>query len=444
MKRALILTIDLDLDELRALLDTLGISVVREIVQKMREPHRTSYLGPGKIEEIYKNTRDLEFDLIVINGILRPSQHHFLEMKFQVECIDRPGVILRIFANHAHSPEAIAQVTLAKLRYEQPFLREWIHKAKKGDRPGFLAGGAYATDVYFEHAKTHARRIEKNLQKLTESRASVRSKRRERGYSLVSLAGYTNAGKSALLNALCDSSVEVDDRLFSTLSTTTRRLGGQKTNILMTDTVGFMRNLPLDLVNAFNATLEEIFQADLVMLVFDASEKYDIIREKLKTSFDILLREVDPSSLILIGNKIDLLPNENEREMTSAIFSYLHGYELFLVSAKSGAGLVELRERITRVEGYSWAIDAVAPQSNEVYSLLSRLRTKARVSESSAGSSVLVRILCKPADRHTLEARLRSIGAKISSSVAISASGRSGNEYAPLEEKGPLSSEGDH
>jgi len=439
MKRAAILSLEQDLEELKSLLENLDIAVEKEFIQKMNRPHRTSFLGPGKIEEVHCETKDLRLDLIVVNGVLRPSQHHFLEMKFQMECVDRPGVILKIFANHAHSPEAIAQVTLAKLRYEQPFLREWIHKAKSGDRPGFLAGGAYATDVYYEHARTHARKIEASLHDLTQRRKTTRVKRKEKGYSVVSLAGHTNVGKSALLNALSGSKVEVDDRMFSTLSTTTRRLPGSKSRILLTDTVGFIRNLPPDLIDAFNSTLEEIFQADLVLLVFDSNEGRDIIKDKMTTSLDILFPEVDEKNMIFVGNKIDLISHTMKTDLISWFRSSFPEKELVLVSAKTGEGLDELRDRISLVQGYSHLIEATAPQTDEVYSLLSRLRLVAEVWESSDGPRVSIRILCKPEDKQKLEARITALGGQIlvsqnnaAKSPPTTETGSTGNEGAPL------------
>lgn len=416
MKRAAVLSLDPDLEELKSLLENLDIVVEREFIQKMNRPHKASFLGPGKIEEVHDEIMDMHLDLIVVNGVLRPSQHHLLEMKFQMECVDRPGVILKIFSNHAHSPEAIAQVTLAKLRYELPFLREWIHKAKSGDRPGFLAGGAYATDIYYEHARTHARKIEASLHDLTQRRKTTRIKRREKGYSVVSLAGHTNVGKSALLNALSGSKVEVDDRMFSTLSTTTRCLPGSDSRILLTDTVGFIRNLPPDLIDAFNSTLEEIFQADLVLLVFDSNEKENIMKDKLMTSLNILSPEVDEKNLILVGNKIDLVSSAARKTLISRLGSSLVDKEILFVSAKTGEGLDELKNRISLVQDYSYLITATAPQTDEVYSLLSRLRSVAKVWESSDGPKVSIRILCKPEDRQKLEARITALGGQIATS----------------------------
>ena len=439
MKKVVIFSISEDTEEIRALLQTLGMEVIKEFVQNRSRPHRESFLGPGRIDEILKEMEEMDVDLIVVNGVLKPSQHHFLEMKFQMECADRTGVILRIFTDHAHTPEAIAQVTLAKLRYELPFLREWIHKSKSGDRPGFLAGGAYATDVYFEHAKTHARRIEANLSDVSRQRGVTRTRRREKGYSLVSLAGYTNAGKSALMNKLCNAGVEVDDRLFSTLSTTTRRISGIKGNILMSDTVGFIRDLPPDLINAFNSTLEEIFDADLILLIFDASESDDVVKSKLSTSLKILLPKVENRSIVVIGNKMDLLSQKSRDSITILVKPIIQPYDLILISSVTGEGLDLLRERILRVQGHTCVIEAEMPLTNAVYSLLSRLRSSAEVSMKVMGRHAAVIMRCKPEDSERIVGWLNAAGAaKITTnaeSPEMPPEGEkpsSGNDGAPL------------
>lgn len=439
MKKVVIFSISEDTEEIRALLQTLGMEVIKEFVQNKSRPHRESFLGPGKIEEILKEMEEIDVDFIVVNGVLKPSQHHFLEMKFQMECVDRTGVILRIFTDHAHTPEAIDQVTLAKLRYELPFLREWIHKSKSGDRPGFLSGGAYATDVYFEHAKTHARRIEANLLDVSKKREITRTRRREKGYSLVSLAGYTNAGKSALMNKLCNAGVEVDDRLFSTLSTTTRRISGIKGNILMSDTVGFIRDLPPDLINAFNSTLEEIFDADLILLIFDASESDDVVKSKLSTSLKILLPKIENRSIVVIGNKIDLVSQESREGVIVLVKPIIQSYDLILVSSVSGEGFDSLRERILTVQGHTCVIEVEMPLTDAVYSLLSRLRSTAEVSMKVTGRHAQVIVRCKPEDSEKIVGWLNAAGAARITTNAESLemppereTPSSGNEGAPL------------
>ena len=407
MNRVLLMTITEDNEEMLSLLSTLGVKEVHTITQRRAHPHKVGFLGPGKLDEVDRKIKEGNYDVIVVNGDLRPSQHHYLEMRFQKECIDRTGVILRIFADHAHTPEAIAQVTLARLRYEQPFLREWIHKAKSGDRPGFLAGGAYATDVYYEHARTHARKIEKRLEELSKQREILRRKRHERGYSLVSLAGYTNAGKSALFNRLSGAQVEVNDRFFSTLSTTTRRLKGFRGNVLIADTVGFIKDLPPDLVDAFNSTLEEIFYADLILLVFDASESQDRIESKLRTSLDVLLPKIRDQILVVIGNKSDLLTERQVSLVRDWAGKIVSPNKLIFVSAKTGAGLDELLETIATVQKHTYLIEAEMPLSSESYSLSSRLRAFCSVTEDSATGKLVLTIKCNPADAERITAMIR-------------------------------------
>jgi GTP-binding protein HflX len=436
MKRVAILSITEDLREIRSLLMTLGVEPVREYIQKRDYPHRTSYLGPGRIEDILKDLEETEIDWIVVNGPLKPSQHHFLEMKFQKECVDRVGVILRIFSDHAHTPEAINQVTLATLRYEQPFLREWIHKAKSGDRPGFLAGGAYATDVYYEHAKTHIRKIEKELEELSRQRETRRTKRRSGGYTLVSLAGYTNAGKSSLMNALCQSAVEVDERLFSTLSTTTRKVTGVRGSVLISDTVGFIRDLPLDLVKAFNSTLEEVFYSDLILLVFDASESQDVISSKLETSLDILIPKIEKGSLLLVGNKADLIPHTRTDDLQSELSGIARTYDVEFVSAVTGYGLDSLRKRIERSQGRTHIIEASLRIDNEALSLVSRLHNNTTISQVVESDRLRISIACNPEDAQKIIGWLEGVGAEKIISRAFASDDRSDHGGASTRSEG--------
>jgi GTP-binding protein HflX len=409
LKQAVLLSIDEDLDEMRALLRTLGVSVVREIIQRRESPHRNAFLGPGKVEEVKEELHSLEFDYVVVNGNLRPSQHHTLEMLFQKECLDRVGVILRIFADHAHTEEAKNQVTLATLRYELPFLREWIHKAKSGERPGFLSGGAYATEVYYEHAKSHIKRIEERLENRSRQREIRRSRRRKQGFYLVSLAGYTNAGKSALLNALSDSQELVDDRLFATLSTATRSLKGSRRNILLTDTVGFIGGLPPDLIDAFTSTMEEIFLADLVLLVVDVSESFEVINHKLTASLEILIPRLNGRSLIIVGNKVDQLSGPTQEDVRMLLKSAFPSSDPVTVSASTHEGLDRLVTALEVAEGRSVILRAHLPMTDAAMSILSEFHDVMDVEETRTDENIEISLLCRPDEVTRISGKIRSV-----------------------------------
>jgi GTP-binding protein HflX len=415
MKKAVLLSITDDLEEMQSLLRTLGVAVKREVVQKRDYPHRNTYLGPGKADDLVDEINEEDVDIVVVNGILRPSQHHTLEMLFKKECVDRVGVILRIFAEHAHTEEAKNQVTLATLRYELPFLREWIHKAKSGERPGFLSGGAYATEVYYEHARSHIRRIEENLDTHSRQREIRRTRRRDRGYHLVSLTGYTNAGKSAILNALCDTQVEVDGRLFSTLSTTTRKMKGSSKNVLLTDTVGFIKDLPPDLVNAFSSTLEEIFLSDLVLLVVDVSESLNMVHETVLTCNRILQPRLKGRRMIVVGNKYDLLSPDDRDHVKTEIRDIVAPHEVAFVSAVTDEGLDALSALIEQSEGVCCRIEATLPLTNDAFSLISSLHDSTDVDAHTSSNSTHISIACSERTLERIQAEIRAVGGEITS-----------------------------
>jgi GTP-binding protein HflX len=336
-------------------------------------------------------------------------------MLFKKECVDRVGVILRIFAERAHTEEAKNQVTLATLRYELPFLREWIHKAKSGERPGFLSGGAYATEVYYEHARSHIRRIEESLDTHSRQREIRRTRRRDRGYHLVSLTGYTNAGKSAILNALCDTQVEVDGRLFSTLSTTTRKMKRSSGSVLLTDTVGFIKDLPPDLVNAFSSTLEEIFLSDTILLVVDTSELIDTVREKILTCNRILQPRLNGQRIIVVGNKYDLVSPDKRDGVMGEIRNIVAPHEVAFVSAVTGEGIETLLALIEQSEGERCRIEATLPLTNNAFSLISSLHDSTDVEAHTSSDSTSISIICSERVLDRIQAEIRAVDGKITS-----------------------------
>jgi 50S ribosomal subunit-associated GTPase HflX len=242
------------------------------------------------------------------------------------------------------------------------------------------------------------------------------------------------------MNKLCNAGVEVDDRLFSTLSTTTRRVSEIKANILMSDTVGFIRDLPPDLVNAFNSTLEEIFDADLILLIFDASEPKEVIRSKLSTSLKILLPKIESGSIVVIGNKVDLLSSQESRaDITALVKPITQPYDLILISSVTGEGLSLLKERILRVQGHTFVIVAEMPLTDAVYGLLSRIRSSSEVSMNVVDRHAAVVVRCKPEDSERIVGWLNAAGAtRITTNVESPEmppereTPSSGNEGAPL------------
>jgi GTP-binding protein HflX len=354
-------------DEIEALARSAGLWLAGRFVQRLEAPNPKFYLGEGKVRSIaraLKRSRggagageDADDDeggrlaeapaVAVFNGDLKPTQVYHLEKAFGIPVFDRTRLILEIFTKRANSPEARLQVELAHLQYDVPLVREYIHRTRTGEHPGlFFAGGAYQVDDYYEMIKARMARIRRELARIAKERAQRRKTRRRGGQALLALAGYTNAGKSALFRALTDEPAAVNDELFTTLSTTTRRLRFpvQGSNVLLTDTVGFIRNLPPWLVEAFMSTLEEVFLSDAIILVVDLSDETAEMLSKLETTLAILRRGDRQIPVIAAFNKADLL---DDAEAGQRIEGILARHNLALratVSALSGRGLDGLVE----------------------------------------------------------------------------------------------------
>src|SRR4051794_38077676 len=337
-----------DLAELGELLRTAGVATVGQIVQHRERPHPNSYLGPGKIEELKEAIKRSDANVVACDDELSPRQERNLEKALDpVPVIDRTAVILDIFADHAHTAEGKLQVELAQLEYNLARMRGlWTHLERLG--AGRMDGGIGTRGPGESQIETDRRlardRISALRRKLADvkgSRAVMRAERERAHLPQVALAGYTNAGKSTLLNALTGSTVGVRDRLFHTLDPTTRttEIGGRR--FLMTDTVGFIKKLPHQLVDAFGATLEETRLADLLLHVIDASVPEDEMLEMHRAVEDVL-EEIHAGERprLLVLNKADLLDDDRRREL-----GFRHP-DAVLVSAVTGEGLDELRERV--------------------------------------------------------------------------------------------------
>jgi GTPase len=335
-----------DLSELRELLNTAGVAVVGQAVQHRDRPHPNSYVGPGKLEEVKELAKRADANVIACDDELSPRQERNLEKELGLPVVDRTATILDIFAAHAHTAEGKLQVELAQLEYNLARMRGlWSHLERLGgvSSGGFATRGPGESQIETDRrlARDRIAALKRRLADVKGSRAVMRAERERAHLPQVALTGYTNAGKSTLLNALTGADVGVRDRLFHTLDPTTRtaRLGGRA--YLLTDTVGFIRKLPHQLVDAFGATLEETRLADLVVHVVDASVAEAEMLEMLRAVEDVLEEiGVGETPRLLVLNKADLLDEERRREL-----SFRHP-EGFLVSAVTGEGLEELGEAI--------------------------------------------------------------------------------------------------
>jgi GTP-binding protein HflX len=352
-RTAILLSPDRDTAEIEALAGSAGMRVVRTFVQRIDSPNPKFHIGEGKVEEVARYLKPggngegargplVAPALAVFNGDLKPTQVFHLEKALGIPVFDRVRLILEIFTLRANSPEARLQVELAHLQYDVPLVREYIHRTRTGEHPGlFFAGGAYQVDDYYEMIKARMARIRRELSRIGGERAQRRKTRRRGGQALLALAGYTNAGKSALFRALTDEHVAVDDELFTTLSTTTRRLRMplQGSKALLSDTVGFIRNLPPWLVEAFLSTLEEVFLSDAIILVVDLSDPLEEMLSKLGTTLGILRKGARPVPVIAAFNKTDIV---DHRVADAAVAAALARFGLPLncrISAATGEGL---------------------------------------------------------------------------------------------------------
>ena len=403
--KVLLVTLTRDVAEITALVRSAGHDLVDTIVQVRDAPDRRFFVGKGKLEEIADSLegRD-DVDVVLFNGELHPSQHYTLEKRLKRECYDRLRLILEIFADRAHGREAKLQVELALLHYETPLLREWIHSAAAGERPGFMAGGEYRVDAYLETVKRRQRRIEEDLDLVRKERSRRRASRKDRGFHLVSLAGYANAGKSSMLNALTGERVLVEERMFSTLSTTTRAVHSLRKRVLLTDTVGFVDQVPFWIVEAFNSTFEEIYESDLVLLLVDASDPEAEALRKVRLAARTLLPRVPSDRILPVLTKADLVPPERLEDVARLLEgSEFHARPL-VTSTETGAGVPELVDAIAGRFAFPLEVVVRLPVTPEGAAALSRLYGSAEVLQVDYGPRYTeVRARCRPEDAERLE-----------------------------------------
>jgi GTP-binding protein HflX len=331
-----------DLAELRELSRTAGVEPVAELVQYRARPDPRTYVGKGKLAELKGQFRESGAESLIVDDELSPVQQRQLEDALQARVVDRTQLILDIFAQHAVTAEGKLQVELAQLEYNLPRMRGlWQHLERLGGGLGTRGPGESQLETDRRLARRRVTLLRDRLRRLAKQRATRRKSRRRSETPTIALAGYTNVGKSTLLNALTDAGVPVNDRLFETLDPTTRGFEFEGRRYLVTDTVGFIRRLPHQLVEGFAATLEETLVADLVLHVADASAPDDEL-DAMLAAVESVLGEIGAGELPveLVLNKIDHVDPLGRRRLANRFPGAPQ------VSARTGEGIDELRERI--------------------------------------------------------------------------------------------------
>ncbi|MCX2818507.1 GTPase HflX [Haladaptatus sp. F3-133] len=403
---------DASLDEIRDLARAAGYDIVGEVTQS-RQQDSAYEIGRGKVGELRALVERVDASKVVFDNELGPYQVYNLGNEIGVEVDDRFTLILEIFGDRAGSRKAQLQVELAELKYELPRADAKANLANRDERPGFMGLGEY-DEKRKSDMEDRISRIRDELGSLSERDEAWRRERRRSGFELVALAGYTNAGKSTLMRSLADvdeasNHPDIDDtaesrnELFTTLGTTTRRMDVPGRNVLLSDTVGFISDLPHWLVQSFESTLDEVYLADLVLLVVDASDPVEEMREKLVTCHDTLWERVE-APVVTVLNKADLLDEDELAKRVEAV-RYL-APDPVVVSAVEGDSLDELVGRV-KDELPDWERETVElPMSDDGMSTVSWLYDTAEVLDVEYGERI--RVEFKARDEIIAKARNRS------------------------------------
>jgi len=317
----------------------------------------------------------------IFDNELKPVQAYNLAKVTGVEAIDRFQLILEIFVRRASTLEAKLQIELAKMRRELSRAKERVRLARMEEQPGFMGLGMYEVDLYYEEVKRRVNNIQEKLRRVRKKRGLHRARRLELGFSSVSLAGYTNAGKSSIFNVLAEEKVPVDAGLFTTLSTTTRVVSLSEKKILLTDTVGFIDRLPLTLIQAFHSTLEETILSDLILLVADISEPIEEIERKLTCSLDTI-EKIGATGIPIVTalNKIDLLPESEMQNKVNIIRDLAPNAVPVSALKKTNINLLK-HEILNHTKTIFIQASFTVPVSDKSMSLLSWLFSHADVQE---------------------------------------------------------------
>jgi len=353
-RNAVLIAREDDLEEALAIIKCLdNVNVVK--IVSLRRGYRTDnkfYIRKGKLEQLKWELESLEHStsVLYVYDVLKPRQVVNLIKSLKVDVKDKVGLILEIFAAHAGSKEAKLQIEMADILHKLPLIKEWIRRAKMGELPGFMGPGRYAVDAYYTHMRKRLSKIKRELEELRARRSLARSLRIRRGMQQVAIAGYANAGKTTLFNRITSERKPTGPEMFTTLSPKSKASWLNGKRVIFVDTVGFIRDVPHEVIEAFYATLEEIALSDLTVLVLDSSENPHLLHRKLLSSLDTLRRiGYVGKPLIVALNKVDVVKDINilVKDVSELLSkNYYWSWYVAPISALTGYGMSTLLKKV--------------------------------------------------------------------------------------------------
>lgn len=350
IKSALLITYPIKhiADEARSLAESAGYSVIRTVTQ--RHLTRSKFgIGKGKADDVSQLIKSLDIEFVVFDEVLKPTQQYNLAKLCETDIIDREKLILEIFRLRSNTEESRIQIKLAELHYEAVRIKEKVRLSKHGEQPGFFGLGKYDADVHLLDIKRRISVLRKKLLREEKRKLLQRTSRARSGFPTASIIGYTSVGKTTLFNLLTGESKMVGIELFTTLSTSSRVVNIDGNKIMFSDTVGFISKLPAYMIDSFKSTLQELIFSNVILLVLDISQSYEMIRRQLSSSFTVLIHlGVSIGKIIYVLNKLDLVNPEDAMEKCMQLGIFNEGNNnVVMISSKTGLNINVLLNTIS-------------------------------------------------------------------------------------------------